>query len=544
MLESATMADNVLNTGFICTKQQVDLGFGDKIALRWVSAKKELTDFTYADLERLSNKVANLLQDLGIKEGQRVFIILPKTPEVYYSFLGALKVKLIVGTLFSNFGSEALLDRLGDGQASVIITKTSLLTRIQQIWDQIPSLKKVILVDAENHINEKILSLPALMEQASESFAFIDTCQQTPSVLHYTSGSTGKPKGVQHVHGSVKAIRDSFDEIMQPEKDDIYWCTADPAWVTGTSYGIIAPFCHGLTQIQYGGGFDPEDWFSLLEREKVNILYTAPTVLRMMMQYDDSLYQRFSLVHLHKIFSVGEPLNPSIYNWSVRVLGKEIFDTWFQTETGSIMIANRPGLPIKPGSMGKPLSYISAEIMDESQVVQEPNMTGHLCVKQGWSSMFVDYLNQNETYKSKFSGSFYYSGDLAYKDEEGYFWFIGRADDVINTAGHLVSPFEVESAVLEIPGIIDVGVVGAPDELIWEKVVAFVKLQTGVEWTKNLELKIRIHVSNRVSPMASPKEIVVVDDIPKNRSGKVMRRVLKANYLNQSLGDISTMEEK
>jgi acetyl-CoA synthetase len=330
---------------------------------------------------------------------------------------------------------------------------------------------------------------------------------------------------------------------MQPKPNDIYWCTADPAWITGSSYGIIAPFAAGLTQVQFGGNFDPELWFGILEQHDVNILYTAPTVLRMMMQYDDDIFKRFELSKLRQIFSVGEPLNPNIYEWALRILGKEVFDTWFQTETGSILIANRPGLQIKPGSMGKPLSYIEPGIFDENMCEKSENEIGRLCLKSDWKSMFVSYINQEDAYSSKFKKGFYISGDLARKDEDGYYWFIGRDDDVINTAGHLVSPFEVESSIIELPEIADVGVIAAPDDLLWEKVVAFIKLKPGIKWDEKSELKLRVHVSNKVSPIAAPMEVRIVSTIPKNRSGKIMRRILKAIYTGKELGDISTMEE-
>ena len=422
-----------------------------------------------------------------------------------------------------------------DSEANVLITKKNSLHKLADVWKQVPSLRKIIVIDIEKHESDRILSYPALMDKAKTDYSPGITHDLTPSVLHYTSGSTGKSKGVQHVHRSILSHMSSFKEVMQPDRDDIYWCTADPAWITGTSYGINAPMSLGLTQVQFGGGFDPEIWGEILEEEQVNIFYTAPTVLRMMMQYDDEIYTQLDLSNLKHIFSVGEPLNPEIYEWGLRVLKKEIFDTWFQTETGSIMIANRPGLTVKPGSMGKPLKAIKPQIKNSENESLADNQIGNLCLQAGWPSMFINYLNKEEVYQSKFADGYYITNDLAKRDEDGYFWFVGRDDDVINTAGHLVSPFEIESSLLELPEIIDVGVIGAPDDLLWEKVVAFIRLKPGVIFTKKLSLKIRIHVSNQVSPIAAPADIRVVSDIPKNNSGKIMRRILRASYSNQAI---------
>ena len=313
--------------------------------------------------------------------------------------------------------------------------------------------------------------------------------------------------------------------------------------MTGVSYGIVGPLSRGVTQIQFAGNYQAETWFGILQDEKVNIWYTAPTALRMLMKEEESLFRRFDLRHLRHIFSVGEPLNPAVIEWARRVLNKEIYDTWFQTETGAIMIANRPGLPVKPGAMGRPYDQVEAAILDEKGAPLPPLEQGRLCLKPGWPSMFVAYINKESQYASRFKDGHYDTGDLAYRDGDGYFWFVGRGDDVINTAGHLVGPFEVESALLEIDEVAEAGVIAAPDELLFEKVVAFVRLQPNVEWSRELELKLRLHVSNRVSSVATPQEFRVTDAIPKNKSGKIMRRVLKARYTGGDAGDLSTMED-
>ncbi len=531
------------NIGHICTRQQCELGLGEKVAFRWISARQERIDYTFSDLDRESNRFANVLQSLGFAAGDILFTFLPKSPEQFFSFLGVLKLQVICGTLFSNFGDDALVDRLVDAKAKGIVTKKSFLKKIMRVRDQIPSLKYIIVTDIEEHLSADTLSYPALMREASANFIAPPTSPNTPSVLHYTSGSTGKPKGVLHVHRSILHQSRTASEVLTLNESDIYWCTADQGWVTGTSYGIIGPWSLGVTQIHYGGGYDAKLWFDLLQGEAVSVWYTAPTALRMLMREDVKLYKGYELNALRHIFSVGEPLNPEVITWARTTLGKDIYDTWFQTETGGIMITNRPGLVIKLGSMGTPLDGIDPAIIADDGELLENNIQGNLCLKTGWPSMFVTYLNNESAYNSKLKNGYYYTGDTAVRDDDGYYWFKGRSDDVINTAGHLISPFEVESALLEIEEVAESGVIGAPDELLYEKIVAFVQLHKQFSWSRELEVKIRLHISNRASSIATPQEIIIVDGVPKNKSGKIMRRVLKARYLGQDAGDISTLED-
>lgn len=534
--------DGQYNIGHICTRQQCDDGYTDKVAMRFLSPTMERTDYTFGDLEQQSNKFANILEELDIRHGEIIFTFLPKTIEQFVTFLGGLKRQVVVGTLFSNFGEEALLDRLGDSQAKVIITRKSYLKKILHIRDQLPKLKYILLIDNPEHQDEGILSYPALMKQASRSYWAEPTSAETPSVIHYTSGSTGKPKGVLHLHRSILSQEATAREILQLGPEEIFWCTADQGWVTGTSYGIIGPWSLGVTQIHYAGAYDAEAWFNLLQREGVTIWYTAPTALRMLMREDPAIYQQFTLPQLKHIFSVGEPLNPEIIYWSRRTIGFEIYDTWFQTETGAIMISNRPGLEIRPGSMGKPVPGITAAILDETEQALPVGARGNLCLKTGWPSMFSIYLNNEQVYRKKFIGEHYFSGDTAYLDQDGYFWFTGRSDDVINTAGHLISPFEIESVLLEVEEVAESGVVGAPDDILFEKVVAYICLKPGYSFSPELELKIRLYVSNKLSSIATPQEMIFVESIPKNKSGKIMRRVLKAWYSGTDTGDLSTLE--
>jgi acetyl-CoA synthetase len=541
-MEGFIVADHY-NIGYLCTGRQCEAGLADKVAMRWIAPNQPVRDYSYAELDRETSRFANVLKGLGLGKGDIVFTFLPKMPEQFVAFLGTLKLQVIAGTLFSNFGEEAILDRAGDAGAKVMVTKMSFLKKISRIRDRLPSLAFIIVVDADEHLSQDVLSYRKLMEEAPESFQVAPTPPETPSVLHYTSGSTGKPKGVLHAHRSVLMQRFTAQSVLGLTPTDVVWCTADQGWVTGTSYGIIGPWSLGVTQVHFGGGYDPAQWFGILEEQQVTVWYSAPTALRMLMREEDSLYAGFRLDSLRHISSVGEPLNPEVIHWARRVLKKEVYDTWFQTETGAIMIANRPGLEIRPGSMGMPVQGIEPAIIDDDGMLVEDDRPGNLCLKAGWPSMFTTYLNNPSVYASRMKAGYYYTGDTAYRDADGYYWFQGRSDDVINTSGHLISPFEIESTMIEVPEVAEAGVIGAPDELVFEKVIAFISLKRGVEYDRALELKIRLHVSNKLSSVATPHEIICLDSIPKNKSGKIMRRVLKARYLGQDAGDISTLEE-
>ncbi|GFO60969.1 acetate--CoA ligase [Geomonas silvestris] len=530
------------NLASACTTVQCQRGLADKLAMRMIGARGERTDYSFGDLEALSNRFANALGTLGIAAGDILFTFLPKTTEQFVAFLGTLKTQAVCGTLFSNFGEDALLDRLGDSRAAAIVTRKSLYKKVARIRDRLPALRTVILIDGEDDAANGVVSYARIMSEASPAFSAPPTSPDTPSVLHYTSGSTGKPKGVLHRHGSLASQSATACEVLGLTENDIYWCTADQGWVTGTSYGIIAPWSLGVTQVHYAGGYDPQAWMELLAEEQITVWYSAPTALRMLMRAEDELFASADLSRLRSIFSVGEPLNPEVIAWARRVLKRDIYDTWFQTETGAIMVANRPGLAICPGSMGKPVAGVEPAILADDGAPLPDGAQGNLCFKPGWPSMFVEYLNNPAAYRSKFQNGWYYTGDTARRDEQGYYWFMGRSDDVINTAGHLISPFEVESALLEIEEIAESGVIGAPDELLFEKVVAFVHLHARFQPSKDLEIKIRLHVSNRASSIATPQEIIFCAGIPKNKSGKIMRRVLKARYLGEDPGDTSTLE--
>lgn len=530
------------NIASACTTLQCQRGLAGKTAMRWIDGRCSRIDYTFADMERESNRFANALTAFGIRKGDIFFTFLPKMPEQFFAFLGTLKTQAVCGTLFSNFGEDALLDRLGDSGAVGIITRKSLFKKVARIREQLPALRVIILVDGDDNPSDRVISYSRIMSEAGTEFNVQTTLPDTPSVLHYTSGSTGKPKGVLHRHGSLASQMATTQGILGLKDDDIFWCTADQGWVTGTSYGITGPWSLGVTQVHYGGGYDAQAWMDLLAQEKITVWYSAPTALRMLMREEESIFTTANLSSLRTIYSVGEPLNPEVIAWARRLLKRDIYDTWFQTETGAIMISNRPGLDIRPGSMGKPFDGIEPAILADDGTSLPDGEQGNLCLKVGWPSMFVTYLNNESAYKSKFRDGYYYTGDTARRDSDGYYWFMGRSDDVINTAGHLISPFEVESALLEVEEVAESGVIGAPDDLLFEKVVAYIHLHERYEPTKDLEIKIRLHVSNRASSIATPQEIIFCDSIPKNKSGKIMRRVLKARYLGVDVGDTSTLE--
>lgn len=533
----------VNNIAYACLTQHCENGHKDKKIINWIQNDLSETGFTYGDFELESNKIAHVLKDSGIQVEDVVSIFLPRSPKLISSFFGILKLQAMSCILFSTLGEDALLDRLGNSQAKFVITKNSLVRKILAIKEKLPELKNILVVDKEENRDEFILSLPALLKNAESDFVYphqVDA--ETPAFLQYTSGSTGKPKGALHVHGAIQDIVQAFQEILQPEVDDRYWCTADPAWITGLSYGIIAPLNTMTDSIQFGGTYNADHWLKIIKDKQVSIWYTAPTALRMLMQENEEKFNEVRINSLKRIYSVGEPLNPEIYNWGKKVFGTEVYDNWFQSETGSIMIANRPGLEVKPGSMGKPRSDINVFIMDDDIKARPIGLQGHLTLQKGWRSMFRTYFHKEAAYAEKFRGEYYITGDLAYQDEDGYFWYVSRSDDVINTAGHLVGPFEVESALLEIDEIGDAAVIGADDPILHKKIVAFIVLPNNVKWDRVLELKCRVYISNKVSTVAIPSEFIITDKIPKNQSGKILRRVLKAYYEGKDPGDISTME--
>ncbi|MDI3328958.1 MAG: acetate--CoA ligase [Alicyclobacillaceae bacterium] len=530
-----------VNAAYEAIDRHVDEGRGDRIALLYSDANRR-ESYTFRNLRNLSNQFGNVLRGLGVKKGDRVFIFMPRSPELYVAFLGALKVGAIVGPLFEAFMEAAVRDRLEDSQAKVIVTTEALKGRIPV--QDLPHLEHVVVYGLKGTPGPKEHSFEALMAQAPESLDIEWVDREDGMLLHYTSGSTGKPKGVLHVHNAMIQHYITGLWVLDLRPGDIYWCTADPGWVTGTSYGIFAPWLNGVTNVVRGGRFSPEDWYQTIQDNKVTVWYTAPTALRMLMAAGDELVKRYDLSSLRHVLSVGEPLNPEVVRWGLKVYGQRIHDTWWMTETGAQLICNYPCMEIKPGSMGKPFPGIYAAIVDDQGNELPPYRMGNLAIRKGWPSMMRAIWNNPSKYQEYFRlEGWYISGDSAYKDEDGYFWFQGRVDDVINTAGERVGPFEVESKLVEHPAVAEAGVIGKPDPIRGEIIKAFVSLRQGYEPSEALKEEIREFVKKGLAAHAAPREIEFRDKLPKTRSGKIMRRVLKAWELGLPTGDLSTMED-
>lgn len=528
-----------INMAYECIDRHVDDGKGDKIALNYKDNERQ-EQYTFSDIQHLSNQAANVLvEHANVQKGDRVFIFMPRTPELYFAFLGILKVGAIVGPLFEAFMEKAVTDRLANSEVKVVITTNKLLHRIPQ--EKLPHLKKIIIVDDD--VSDNYIDFNKLMQSASTSFNITWLQRDDGLILHYTSGSTGQPKGVLHVQQAMLLHYITGKYVLDLQENDVYWCTADPGWVTGTSYGIFAPWLNGVTNCIAGGRFTPEQWYKMIEAFKVTIWYTAPTALRMLMSAGDDIVQKYNLSTLRSILSVGEPLNPEVIKWAKSAYGKRVLDTWWMTETGGHMIVNYPAMDVKLGSMGKPIPGVEAAIIDDEGNELPANRMGNLAIKKGWPSMMYEIWDNPEKYRSYFIGDWYISGDSAYKDEDGYFWFQGRVDDVIMTAGERVGPFEVESKLVEHEAVAEAGVIGKPDPVRGEIIKAFVALRQGYEPTDDLKEDIKKYVKEGLSAHAAPREIEFRDKLPKTRSGKIMRRVLKAWELNLDAGDLSTMED-
>lgn len=513
----------------------------DKIALMYSDPNREET-YTFAQMKEKSNQFGNVLRRIGVHKGDRVFIFMPRTPELYFSFLGAIKIGAIVGPLFEAFMQAAVKDRLENSEAVALVTTPQLLERVPV--DELPNLKHIILVGANGELSEGYYDFAAEMNRSSSELEIEWMDREDPMLIHYTSGSTGKPKGVLHVHNAMIQHYQTGKWVLDLQEDDIYWCTGDPGWVTGTSYGIFAPWLNGVTNVIRGGRFSPDDWYQTLEKNKVTIWYSAPTAFRMLMGAGEEVVKKYDLSSVRHILSVGEPLNPEVVRWGLKVYGKRIHDNWWMTETGGILISNYPQMEMKPGSMGRPFPGIYAAIIDDEGNELPPYRMGNLAVKTPWPSMMRQIWKNPEKYQEYFRiPGWYISGDSAYKDEDGYFWFQGRIDDVINTSGERVGPFEVESKLVEHPAVAEAGVIGKPDPVRGEIIKAFVALRAGYEPSDELIEEIRTFVKTGLAAHAAPREIEFKDKLPKTRSGKIMRRVLKAWELGLPTGDLSTMED-
>ncbi len=541
-----------LNIAFEAVDRHAAGNLAGHLAIRWLGRNGETRDFTYAELRDQTNRFANLLNSLGVSKGDRVFTLLGRIPELYLTALGTLKFGAVFCPLFSAFGPEPVQQRLSRGEGKVLVTTPLLYKRkVAPIRETLPLLEHVLLVGPtdEDHPVPGTDSFDAHMSDASDEFVIPPTDPEDMALLHFTSGTTGMPKGAVHVHRAVVAHYITGKYALDFHPDDVFWCTADPGWVTGTSYGIIAPLTHGITSIVDEAEFDAERWYRILQEQHVTIWYTAPTAVRMLMRIGPDLPHRFDLNSLRFIASVGEPLNPEGVVWGQEVFDLPIHDNWWQTETGGIMIANFRSMDIRPGSMGRPLPGIAAGIVHRTEggdvfEVTETDTEGELALKPGWPSMFRGYLHEEARYNKCFADGWYLTGDLARRDQDGYYWFVGRADDIIKSSGHLIGPFEVESCLMEHDAIAEAGVIGKPDPVAGEIVKAFVLLAPGWVPSEDLRLDIQAFARKRLGAVVAPKEIDFAVDLPRTRSGKIMRRLLKARELGLPEGDLSTLESE
>lgn len=534
--------DGKMNAAYNAVDRHVQTWRKNKIALYWEDDAGTEKKFTFEELSQISNKIGNVLKDAGVDRGDRVFLFMPRVPELYVSFLGILKIGAIAGSLFSAFQEQALFDRLDNSEAKVIITHSSLTSRIDAIRHKLPHLKEVLVVDSEDFAKR--------VEKASEDLHIAHMDPEDYAFMLYTSGTTGKPKGVMHVHRAILHEHMTSKWVLDLHDDDTYWCTADPGWVTGIAYEILGTWSTGVSTFVYAGRFDPKRWYQLLEKYKISVWYTAPTAVRMLMAAGSEVVKSYDLSHVRHMCSVGEPLNPEAITWAISTFGMPFHDTWWQTETGGICIANYPSMDIKIGSMGKPVPGLTAAIVDDTGHELGPNKEGNIALKPGWPSLMRTIWRRPQKYKSYFVNGWYISGDKGFVDTDGYFWFIGRADDVIKTSGERVGPFEVESALVAHPAVVEAGVIGKPDALRGEIIKAFVVLSP--EYAANVKTKadkealfttLAHYVKKHLAGHAYPREIEIMDKLPKTRSGKIMRRILKAKELGLPIGDTSTLED-
>ena len=537
-----------LNIAHEAVDRHVRAGRGARVAIRCLPLAGRRQEITFAGLARSTNRFANLLGRLGVAPGDRVFACLGRVPELVIAALGTLKARAVFAPLFSAFGPEPLRARVAIGRPKVLVTAQSLYRqKIAAIRAGLEGLEHVLLVrDEPGALPVGTLDFHALLRAASPAFTIEATDPEDAALLHFTSGTTGRPKAAVHVHEAVVAHHATGLLALDLHPDDVFWCTADPGWVTGTSYGIIAPLTCGVTSILDEGDFDAERWYAIVAGEKVTVWYTAPTAIRMMMRLGAEVARRHDTSRLRFLASVGEPLAPEAVAWGSKAFGLPFHDNWWQTETGGIMIANFPATEIRPGSMGLPLPGIEAAVVERRADgrVRElpPGMQGEIALRPGWPSMFRGYLGDPARSRGCFADGWYLTGDLARRDEDGYFWFVGRADDVIKSSGHLIGPFEVESVLLEHEAVAEAGVIGRPDPAAFEIVKAFVSLKPGYTGDEAMRRGILALARRRLGAAVAPKELAFLPALPRTRSGKIMRRLLKARELGLPEGDLSTLE--
>lgn len=529
--------NGLVNIAHACIDRHVVAGKGNHVALICDSAAGR--DFyTYQDLQILTNKFANALRQLGIKKGERVVLFLPAGLEFHVSLLGVVKIGAIAVPLHCKYMGDSVTGFLQDSEPALVITTSSLRQRVND--KTVPSIRKVISVDSGNDKS----NWHSLLSPAADSPSTEWMKREDPMLLLYTSGSTGNPKGVIHVHGGALQYYQTGRWVLDLKEEDVYWCTADPGWITGISYGVWAPLLNGVTTMIYSGPFDAVQWYSLLDKNQVSVWYTTPTYLRLLMSADWNINGKFQFKKLRKILSVGEPLNPIVNRWSLSIFRLTVYDSWWMTETGGLMIANFSCLPVKPGSMGKPIPGIYAAIINDEGDELPPLEMGQLAIKAGWPAMMRGIWRDKKKYNEYFRlPPWYLTGDLAYKDKDGYFWFQGRIDDVIKINSERVGPFEIESKLVEHPAVAEAGVIGKPDPLRGETIKAFIVLKTGYAWSAELQRSILHFIESKLAPHLVPAELEVCSALPRTKSGKLMRRVLKSWELGLPVDNFVTTEQ-
>lgn len=526
-------------------------GLAGALALRSIGAQGEVSERTFAQLSEDSARMASVLHGLGLEPGDRVFVLLTRGVALHTAMLGIMRAGMVAGPLFAAFGPEPVHQRLELGEARAIVTDLELFgSRVAPIRDRLPHLAHILLTDAfPGEEPPGTIALTSLLASADPDMPPVPVHPADPALVHFTSGTTGTPKGALHVHGAVEAHRDSAIEVFGLRAGERYWCSADPGWVTGTSYGILAPLAVGAVTIVDEAEFDPTRWWSILAEERIAVWYTAPTAIRMMRRSRDEPDPTLDLSSLRLVASVGEPLDPASVTWGERVLGVPVRDTWWQTETGSIMVATTHAMTPRPGAIGRPVSGVTLGVLacDDSGTLRfddhglpveitQPDTVGMLAIRPGWASMFREYLGAPDRYAACFVGGWYLSGDLVRRDRDGFVWFVGRSDDVITSAGHLIGPFEVEAVLTTHPDVVAAGVYGVPDAEVGEVVHACVVPRDPLSDPEALAVAVRAHARRHLGAAVAPRRIRVVEELPVTRSGKILRRVLRDQELEDSVG--------
>ncbi|MFZ5596079.1 MAG: acetate--CoA ligase [Bacillota bacterium] len=519
-----------VNVAHSCIDRHAACGKGERTAMICTDGRK----YTFSQLETLTNRFANLIKAIGVEKGERVALFLPACPEFYISLLGTVKAGAIAVPIHSQFMGDAVTGLFLDSQPALVVTSTHLRNRIPD--SEIPSIRRIIVVGGGPGLD----NWQSLVEGSDSGPATEWMDREDPMLLMYTSGSTGSPKGVIHVHGGAVQHRQTGHWALDLKEGDIYWCTADPAWITGVSYGVWAPWLNGVSILVDGSAPDPARCYSLLEKYRVSVWYTTPSFLRHLMSAGSSPTVKTAFKHLRKILSVGEPLNPIIIRWCAMTFGQQVYDSWWMTETGGIMITNFSCLPVKPGSMGKPVPGIYAAVVDEKGAELPPLEMGQLAIRAGWPAMMRGIWRDEEKYNEYFSiPPWYLTGDLAYRDHDGYFWFQGRSDDIIKVNSQRIGPFEIESKLAAHPAIAEAGVIGKPDPVKGEIIKAFIVLKAGFDWSSKLDRQIREFIKARLAPQMVPQEIEVCSSLPRTKNGKLLRRVLKSRELGLPTDEIN-----